>query len=369
MTTTIPAARWQRLLERLADELAGKELLADPAWRNVFTSVPRHVFVPAYLTDDEPPRWVTPADAAWLETVYNDTTLATQQSPRAEDPGSLLVTSSSTRPGYMLWMLHLLDVREGMNVLEIGTGTGYNAALLSQRLGDRHVTSIDLDPGLVDAARRHLAAVGHHSLLEAADGRDGFTGNAPYDRIIATVAMEDVPFTWVEQTRPGGIILADLRPPGMIRAGALTKLTVTSAGTAEGNLIDGGVGFMSARTHVAHPGTPAVPPIDKRDICQRESKLSPDALSNPGLAFAVWRQLPGVATFPLPGKLMLTTPDGSWSEVTRTEPVTVQHAGLSDLWTAAEQTAERWHAQGQPDLDSYKITVTSSGTHIDTGLE
>jgi protein-L-isoaspartate O-methyltransferase len=69
-------------------------------------------------------------------------------------------TSSSTLPSLVLEMLEELDVAEGHRVLEIGTGSGYNAALLCQRLGSELVTSVDIDPELVDLARERLAANG-----------------------------------------------------------------------------------------------------------------------------------------------------------------------------------------------------------------
>jgi protein-L-isoaspartate O-methyltransferase len=70
----------------------------------------------------------------------------------------------------MAAMLHSLDVREGMTVLEVGTGSGYNAALLATRLGDDAVTSIELDPALTQRARIALAATGHCPTVITGDG-------------------------------------------------------------------------------------------------------------------------------------------------------------------------------------------------------
>ncbi|TDB82904.1 methyltransferase domain-containing protein [Actinomadura sp. KC216] len=273
----IPAARWQPLLEALAGQLAGEKVLSDPSWRSAFTAVPRHVFVPRFYDDSvDPPRWVDSTDPAWLPGVYSDETLATQLLPMPGQPGIPYVTSSSTRPGYMLWLLHLLVAADDMRVLEIGTGTGYNAALLSQRLGDRQITSIDIDPHLVDLARGRLAKSGFRPRLAVRDGRAGHPEHAPYDRNIATVAVDRIPYAWVQQVRPGGIILADLRPVGMIRGGAIVKLTVHADGTATGRLIDGGVGFMSARTDPAHPAAPDVPAIDKTTVSERRGCGDPE---------------------------------------------------------------------------------------------
>lgn len=111
----------------------------------------------------------------------------------------------------MTRMLETLDVRDSDRVLEIGTGAGYNAALLCHRLGDRQVYSVDVEPDLVDAARSRLAALGYHPTLVCADGGLGLPEHAPYDRIIATCSVPRVPWSWVGQTKLDGVILADLK--------------------------------------------------------------------------------------------------------------------------------------------------------------
>ncbi|MGH3915986.1 MAG: rRNA adenine N-6-methyltransferase family protein, partial [Pseudonocardiaceae bacterium] len=86
----------------------------------------------------------------WLNRVYSDSTLVVQRRLAREGGVAALPTSSSTMPSLMIDMLEALDVREGHRVLEIGTGTGYNCALLAHRLGGDNVVSIDLDPTLVE---------------------------------------------------------------------------------------------------------------------------------------------------------------------------------------------------------------------------
>ncbi|MCZ9339668.1 methyltransferase domain-containing protein, partial [Streptomyces sp. TRM76130] len=102
--------------------------------------------------------------------------------------------SSSSQPSLMALMLAELRVADGDRVLEIGAGTGYNAALLCHRLGDDGlVTTVDLDPEITDSARRHLDAAGYHPAVVTGDGARGVPGRAPYDRIIATCALPAVP--------------------------------------------------------------------------------------------------------------------------------------------------------------------------------
>ena len=104
----------------------------------------------------------------------------------------------------MVEMLEALDLRDGHRVLEIGTGTGYNAALLSHRLGGEHVVSIDIDPDLVRTAEQRLKELGHFPTLVTGDGQAGVPDHGPYDRIIATCAVPEIPLAWIEQLAPGG---------------------------------------------------------------------------------------------------------------------------------------------------------------------
>ncbi|MFF3937878.1 methyltransferase domain-containing protein [Streptomyces phaeofaciens] len=200
---------------------------ADPRWRDAFTAVPRHLFVPYYYVSGvggHQRRWGESRDPRareqWLRGAYEDTPLAT----RLRD-GELL--SSSSQPSLMALMLAALCVEDGHRVLEIGAGTGYNAALLSYRLGDACVTTVDLDPEITESARRHLAAAGYHPTVVTGDGARGVPERAPFDRIIATCTLASIPRAWVAQCRPGGLILTPL-------ATGLVALTVRDAEHAEG---------------------------------------------------------------------------------------------------------------------------------------
>ncbi|NLU71434.1 methyltransferase domain-containing protein [Streptomyces sp. HNM0575] len=238
----------------LVRQIVAGGALADPAWLVAFTEVPRELFVPYYYVavtgggrerlwrdDPDPER-----RRRWLEGVYDDTPLAT----RVRD-GELV--SSSSQPSLMARMLDSLDVRDGMGVLEIGTGSGYNAALLSHRLGDAHVTSVDLDPGITTAAREHLAAAGYRPRVVTGDGALGVPANAPYDRVIATCAVPAVPAAWLAQCVRGALILA---PVGT----GLVALRVDGPGDGEGRFLPTPAFFVPLRGGAAPPSAPPSAP-------------------------------------------------------------------------------------------------------------
>ncbi|MCH0564954.1 MULTISPECIES: methyltransferase domain-containing protein [unclassified Streptomyces] len=209
---------------------ASGALAADAVWKEAFAAVPRHLFVPYYyvgVPGGYERRWGGHPDPAarerWIRGAYDDAPLAT----RLRD-GELL--SSSSQPSLMAAMLAELRVEEGDRVLEIGTGTGYNAALLAHRLGDAAVTTVDIDPEITESARRHLDAAGFRPSVVTGDGARGVPERAPYDRIIATCALASIPGAWLAQCRPGGRIL-------MPFATGVVVLTVRHAGGAGGRFL------------------------------------------------------------------------------------------------------------------------------------
>lgn len=213
----------------------------DPVWRDAFAAVPRHLFVPYYyvgVAGGYERRWgLSPDPAArerWMRGAYADTPLAT----RLRD-GELL--SSSSQPSLMAMMLAALEVADGDRVLEIGAGTGYNAALLAHRLGDDGlVTTVDLEPEITESARQHLAAAGHHPVVVTGDGARGVPERAPFDRIIATCTLPSVPRAWLAQSRPGARILTPL-------ATGLLALAVRDAEHAEGRFLHTPAYFVPLR--------------------------------------------------------------------------------------------------------------------------
>ena len=247
MTATV--LDWRPRARRLADSLAAENVLDDPMWRTAVENVPRHVFVPRFHRQGPGGTWTetTSADPGWLDAVYANVPLVTALT--TTPGGGTVIVSSSTKPGLMVRMLAALDLQDGHRVLEIGTGTGYNAGLLAHRLGDPHIFSVDIDPHLVDEARHHLTSLGHGPTLTAGDGAAGLPDHAPYDRIIATCSVPAVPWAWAEQLRDGGSVLVDIKRGA--HAGNLVHLH-WDGDRLQGRFLTRWAAFMALRSAVTH---------------------------------------------------------------------------------------------------------------------
>ena len=116
-------------------------------------------------------------------------------------------------------MLEQARIMPGMRVLEIGSG-GYNAALIAELVGPAgEVTSLDIDPAVIDRARRLLDAAGYQRVRTVVgDGAAGWAEHAPFDRIVVTVEAADLAAAWVEQLTGDGRLVAPVRLRGVTRS-------------------------------------------------------------------------------------------------------------------------------------------------------
>lgn len=363
---------WVDRAVTLANELAARGHLPDPHWREAFATVPRHVFVPRYLRRDETVVDGThPADREeWLAEVYSDTTLVTQTAPV---PGTDLrwPTSSATMPSLMARMLHLLDVADRDRVLEIGTGTGYNAALLCQRLSDDRITTVDIHPALVEAAGAALLNAGHEPHLEVRDGAEGVPGRAPFDRIIATCAVPAIPPAWVTQLNRGGVIVADVRGELCSNLVVLRKIDETAA---EGRFLDVAGHFMWLRAFPDNPlrdGGRLNATISRDDAVELVTALDPADLGHPDLRFLIQHFNPAVQRIWPTSRagtelMVLHADDGSWAEVDTTRHGHTYHVtqgGPHPLWSGVEDTAHLWSRLGRPSRGRFGLTANTDGHH------
>jgi methyltransferase of ATP-grasp peptide maturase system len=370
MTTT--SVDWQIRARRLAQQLADTGVLDDPAWRTAVESVPRHVFVPRFYVQQPDGNWSeTAADSdRWLDAVYEDAPLVTALAET--DNGARVTVSSSTKPALMLRMLHALQVRDGHRVLEIGTGTGYNAALLTHRLGDENVFSVDIGADLVREARERLAGLGYAPTLAVVHGGNGLPEHAPYDAVLATCSVPAVPWTWAEQVHVGGRVLVDVKRG--THAGNLVLLR-REENRLEGRFLARWATFMGIRdTDTAPPAVAGVsvePEAGKRTV----TRLDPQPWAAVVPWFLASVRLPRDLVFGYRGRVdsggpewvTFTGGDGSWCAV-RAQPDErgerdVWEGGPVDIWGAFEAVHGEWDALGRPGWDRLGLTVTADGQH------
>lgn len=199
--------------EQLVASLQARGWLHAPALAQAFLQMPHEIFVPAVYQREAVPGMVWTRRTAedmegeqWLSLIYQDEPLITKLDERHWP------VSSSSAPSVMARMLEALEVQPEQKVLEIGTGRGYNAALIAHLTGDpARVTTIEVDPIMAERAERLLHTIVGAVAVQAGDGRWGAAACAPFDRVIATASAGYLPRPWYEQLAPGGRLVMDLQ--------------------------------------------------------------------------------------------------------------------------------------------------------------
>ncbi len=221
-----------RGLLRAVAEYLGRDVA--PEWEAAAYAVPRHRFVPDLIRDADTfePISRTGDPAGWWASAYAEAPVVTQVDDGRESEDDPVPTSSLSDPGIVFRMLDMLDLRDGMRVLEIGTGPGWNAGLMSHRLGPGLVTSVEVDPDVTACARAALNGLGLSPVVVCGDGSRGWAPGAPYDRVVGTCAFRSVPLDLIAQTVPGGLVLLPWDSPWT--GWGLLSLTVAEGGGASG---------------------------------------------------------------------------------------------------------------------------------------
>ncbi|MEU9172199.1 methyltransferase [Streptomyces sp. NPDC048420] len=312
------------------------------------------------LRDRDPTEWLRLCyeNKTWVTQLDNGATTSTDAPVRG------VPTSSSTLPGSVVRMLEDLDVTDGMSVFQAGGGSDYSTALLCERLGDRFVARAEYDPGLSDLGRERLASLGHHPRVVTGDADAGCPERAPYDRIMATYSPTHIPAAWLEQSAPGGVILASL--VGSLGAYGYVRVRVESPELARGRFIDSTVSFMPDRDAPTSEVGPLLrPAVDERQRAEGMlSNIAPAMLSVPSLMWAVQLRLPGTLTVGLKlngvASRWFLHPDGSWAALEPSLGGTahVFQGGPRNLWFAIEAAVSEWFCAGCPELGRYGLTVT-----------
>ncbi|MFF5567234.1 methyltransferase [Streptomyces sp. NPDC012623] len=352
-----------------------------PEWREAADAVARHRFLPERIWLDDGRGGYAPHDlgkdpAGWFRAAYANAPVVSQVNDGVEpdDPGDAWPSSSASAPSIVFRMLEELDLRDGMSVLEIGTGTGWSAGLLAHRLGGGNVSSVEVDPGLTARARTALNASGLDPAVRCGDGRLGWSDRAPYDRTISTCAVRSVPRSWIEQTRPGGVILTPWESPWL--CWGLLRLTLEEGGVAQGRFSPHS-SFMLMRGHRTDLRV-------FRDVVRDDQQPAESRTTAPAHAVAAdewdlgftiglclrdvwkaWDDAPDVAG--VSRRLWIATTDtASWAAVDHDgehdDGFTVWQYGPRRLWDEVESVHRWWNDNGRPGPERFGLTITPDGT-------
>ncbi|WP_235618603.1 methyltransferase [Embleya scabrispora] len=366
-------------LLRRVEEVVGE---LPQVWRQAFVGVPRHVFLPDVV-------WLRRPDGdrhercdrvrepeRWWAAAYADAPVVVQMcdggAPRSG--GAEWPSSSASQPSIVAAMLLALDVADGHRVLEIGTGTGWNAGLLAHRLDDdRRLVTVEVDVNLARIAEARLAGLGRHPAVVWGDGAEGWATGAPYDRILSTAAVTHLPPAWIRQCRPGAGIVTPWATAWTTN-GTLVA-TVDERGRAHGRFRPGGA-FMHLRGHrsrITHVGEVVAP---DHTPAPSTTTLSPWQVAGGDLTaeFAIGLMAPGVWHHwdetpdidDVHTRLWVGDEAGtSWASVDydgrQLTTFAVHHHGPRRLWDEIEAAWSRWCAAGRPGVEAFGWTVSANG--------
>lgn len=362
------------LASRLYSELAERGEVSG-WWLGALHAVPRHHYIPDTIypgSRDFIPLHRAEKPEEWLKFVYTDDAITTQVDNGHPNGTPRRPTSACSQPLVVAQMLEAFDPKPGERVLEIGTGTGWNAAILANEVGAENVTTIEVDQSVSDQARGALDAGGYQRVTTVVgDGTLGWKPGAPYAGVLATVAVKAIPYAWVEQTRPGGRIVGTLSnayfPPGIV------ALNRDYEGNARGRIV-GRAAFMSIRADQHDCG-----PYNTDTYDCTETKIHPYYLgvNSRHSAIAIGQRVPDVRVKWHPSN----DPDqpdlsghmwwfaeygGSWASL-RVEgdpPWEVHQSGPRRLFEEVRDAYRWWRKQGEPQASDWLVTVTPEGQTI-----
>jgi protein-L-isoaspartate(D-aspartate) O-methyltransferase len=352
----------------LVERLSAHGAIHSAAVERAMLTVPRHLFLPGVS----------------LAQTYADVAIATHW-----ERG--VAVSSASQPTMVAIMLEQLDLQPGMRALEIGAGTGYNAALLTELVGaEGSVTTLDIDPTIAEEARARLWSAGYERVrVLAADGAQGAPDFAPYDRIVLTAGAADISLAWVAQLVEGGLLVAPLRLGGAEASVALRKeqdgilrsVSLTPCGfmrlrgeeSAPEHVVTLTNGWRLAGERASEIGPEAARLLEmwpRRRFWARPSPFLPLYLGLDSTGFVyLWKETGRERRRPH-GRFGLYTegPDGpSLALLANVLPMLLTFGG-SAAERALEAEVARWRALDFPSLETWQVTAYPHGNEPPTPL-
>jgi protein-L-isoaspartate O-methyltransferase len=366
-------------IEALAADLTARGLLTQARWRDALRAAPRHLFAPdrAWAHPDAPEATGHPIDRerapeAWWEAVYSDSSIVLQVEDGRGDTvsGQGESSSSLSAPGVVVPFLELLAPGDHHSVLEIGTGSGWTAALLSSQLGSDQVTTVEVDAAIAESAAANLDVACFTPRLVVGDGAAGWAEGAPYDRVHATCGVQRVPLECIAQTRPGGVIAVPWMPGGSM--GWQLRLTVTAEGAAVGR-VHGPARYMMLRsqrhnhTWLPHHGEQAKETATRLDPRTIAATPAGARLMITGKAVGIGWHTESADDGGFSLLLYeLSNRRSSWAGCyyqPRAEEFQVVQYGGRRLWDEVEAAYSSWLDLGGPEEDRLGLSVSPDGHH------
>lgn len=349
--------------ESLVRTLESEGVLRSDQVAKALRSVGRDEFIEFfYLPDDRGsfrnPKLVevtrTPSHEV-LQHIYDDVSLTI----RVENG---VPCSSSSQPSLVAEMLEALELESGHKVLEIGSGTGYNAALMAEVVGPKGlVVTMEYLEDVASQARRLLSAAGYGQVVAlSGDGFGGWAERAPYDRIIATVGCSDLAPPWLQQVSEFGFLLIPLRYAGI---NLLVRVTVGDD-RYQGRIV-GFCGFMAIEGKLADPSY--WPQTRNHGEAATNRPVWPDFLDesrpddpwwhSPVISFGLFSALNRSDITITANGVELLEPQQAWAEVNLHG---ISGSGDERLFSELDSLHELWIAAGRPNLSDYVIEFWES---------
>ena len=348
------------MIDRYVDRMKAMDAIGSAASERAFRTVSRHRLLETFYhrasdgtvatiqNDPSHPR------RDHLALIYADDALATR---RAEG----MPVSSTSQPSLMARMIRFLGLADGMKILEVGAGTGYNAALMAEIVGDqRLVVTVDVLEDVVDQTRRLLAAAGYPQIqVLLRDGFEGVPEQAPFERIMATVGCSDLSPNWAAQLDSDGAMLVPLAHG----SGHPLVLVRKDGDTLRGRMVLR-TGFIAVRgpLHIEDlwvEGVLLTDPaetVHEPDIAPRFTPRPPDEPMQPSddetdFVFFLGLHERGACSGPT-GPTLSGGPDG-WATLA---PDGIQWWGDESLARELDRRYREWDARGRPALEDYLVT-------------
>ena len=359
------------LIDRFIDMLYVTRGLRTEKVEQAFRSVPRHLFVDQYYDGGQGKRSrlirVDPKrpTVTQLKKIYSDVALVSHRNPPSSTSQSCLVAD----------MLEKLKLKPGMKVLEIGAGTGWNAALMGHLVGpEGQVYSIDIQADVARRARRHIRRQGSRNVtILTGDGGKGYRKGAPYDRVITTVSCPDIPSEWMGQLKEQGMMLITLQDiPGE------TFCLLLELWKRKDHLRGQVVGLPGFMTLQGKYGVDTLPPKQAENRLERikagsrpARKAAPWESWNPGSRQWLRRDLffftylEGLTVDPVGRQRLLGEPVGKQYVLASKETDGVCIAdenqvevyGPDDTYRRFGTAVRKWVELGAPRRDAYRVEI------------